>query len=137
MVENAEQLKDSLRHLNERDGVLFKITNDPRLTRVGKFLRKFSIDELPQLWNVLRGDMSLVGPRPPIPNECQQYSLEQLRRLDVTPGLTGLWQVTARKNPSFMSYMELDAQYVNNWSFWLDCRILWKTIRVVLAGTGQ
>jgi len=137
MVENAEQLKDSLRHLNERDGVLFKITNDPRLTRVGKFLRKFSIDELPQLWNVLRGDMSLVGPRPPIPNECQQYSLEQLRRLDVTPGLTGLWQVTARKNPSFMSYMELDAQYVNNWSFWLDCRILWKTIGVVLAGTGQ
>jgi exopolysaccharide biosynthesis polyprenyl glycosylphosphotransferase len=137
MVENAEQLKSSLHHLNERDGVLFKIADDPRLTRVGKYLRKFSIDELPQLWNVLRGDMSLVGPRPPIPSECKQYALEQLRRLDVTPGLTGLWQVTARQNPSFESYVELDAEYVNNWTFWLDCRILWKTIGVVLAGTGQ
>jgi exopolysaccharide biosynthesis polyprenyl glycosylphosphotransferase len=137
MVENAEQLKSSLRHLNERDGVLFKIAEDPRLTRVGKFLRKFSVDELPQLWNVFMGDMSLVGPRPPIPNECEQYSLGHLRRLDVTPGLTGLWQVTARQNPSFQSYIELDAEYVNNWSFWLDCRILWKTVGVVLAGTGQ
>ena len=137
MVENAEQLKSSLRHLNERDGVLFKIAEDPRLTRVGKLLRKFSIDELPQLWNALRGDMSLVGPRPPIPSECKEYSLDHLRRLDVTPGLTGLWQVTARQNPSFQSYIELDAEYVNNWSFWLDCRILWKTIGVVLAGTGQ
>lgn len=137
MVENAEQLKYSLRHLNERDGVLFKIAEDPRLTRLGKFLRKFSIDELPQFWNVLRGDMSLVGPRPPIPSECKQYALDQLRRLDVTPGLTGLWQVTARQNPSFQSYVELDAEYVNNWTFWLDCRILWKTIGVVLAGTGQ
>jgi exopolysaccharide biosynthesis polyprenyl glycosylphosphotransferase len=137
MVENAEQLKSSLRHLNERDGVLFKIAEDPRLTQVGKLFRKFSIDELPQLWNVLRGDMSLVGPRPPIPSECKQYSLDQLRRLYVTPGLTGLWQVTARQNPSFLSYMELDAEYVNNWSFWLDCRILWKTIGVVFAGTGQ
>jgi len=137
MVENAEQLKSSLRHLNERDGVLFKIAEDPRLTRVGKFLRKFSVDELPQLWNVFTGDMSLVGPRPPIPNECKQYSLGHLRRLDVTPGLTGLWQVTARQNPSFQSYIELDAEYVNNWSFWLDCRILWKTVGVVLADTGQ
>ncbi len=137
MIENAEALKNSLRHLNERDGVLFKVKNDPRLTRVGRILRKFSIDELPQFWNVLRGDMSLVGPRPPIPVECEQYSLEQLRRLDVTPGLTGLWQVTARQNPSFQSYIELDSEYVNNWSFWLDCRILWKTIGVVLAGTGQ
>lgn len=137
MVENAEALKSSLRHLNERDGVLFKIENDPRVTGVGRFLRKFSIDELPQFWNVLRGDMSLVGPRPPIPSECEQYSLDQLRRLDVTPGLTGLWQVTARQNPSFQSYIELDSHYVNNWSFWLDCRILWKTIGVVLAGTGH
>jgi lipopolysaccharide/colanic/teichoic acid biosynthesis glycosyltransferase len=137
MVENAEALKSSLRHLNERDGVLFKISKDPRLTGVGRILRKFSVDELPQFWNVLRGDMSLVGPRPPIPSECEQYSLDQLRRLDVTPGLTGLWQVTARANPSFESYIELDSQYVNNWSFWLDCRILWKTIGVVIAGTGQ
>jgi lipopolysaccharide/colanic/teichoic acid biosynthesis glycosyltransferase len=137
MVENAEALKSSVAHLNERDGVLFKIQNDPRLTGVGRFLRKFSVDELPQFWNVLRGDMSLVGPRPPIPIECEQYSLEQLRRLDVTPGLTGLWQVTARQNPSFQSYIELDSEYVNNWSFWLDCRILWKTIGVVLAGTGH
>ncbi|HEX4642914.1 MAG TPA: sugar transferase, partial [Candidatus Acidoferrales bacterium] len=137
MVENAEALKSSVAHLNERDGVLFKIQKDPRLTGVGRFLRKFSVDELPQFWNVLRGDMSLVGPRPPIPIECEQYSLEQLRRLDVTPGLTGLWQVTARQNPSFQSYIELDSEYVNNWSFWLDCRILWKTIGVVLAGTGH
>jgi exopolysaccharide biosynthesis polyprenyl glycosylphosphotransferase len=137
MVKDAEQLKNSLQHLNEREAVLFKIAKDPRLTRVGRILRKFSIDELPQLWNVLRGDMSLVGPRPPIPTECKQYSLNHLRRLDVTPGVTGLWQVTARQNPSFEGYVELDAEYINNWTFWLDCRILWKTISVVLAGTGQ
>jgi lipopolysaccharide/colanic/teichoic acid biosynthesis glycosyltransferase len=137
MVKNAEVLKDSLSHLNERDGILFKISEDPRITPVGRMLRKFSIDELPQLWNVLKGDMSLVGPRPPLPDEYNQYALDHLCRLDVTPGVTGLWQVKGRQNPSFQNYIELDKEYVNNWSFWLDCRILWKTIGVVLAGTGQ
>jgi exopolysaccharide biosynthesis polyprenyl glycosylphosphotransferase len=137
MVENADGLKESVAHLNERDGILFKIAADPRITRVGKYLRKFSIDELPQLWNVLKGDMSLVGPRPPACGEYTQYSLEHLCRLDVTPGLTGLWQVTARQDPSFQSYIELDKEYVNHWSLGLDFRILIRTVGVVLAGTGQ
>ncbi len=137
MVANAESLKEQLNHLNERDGILFKIRADPRITRVGYILRKFSLDELPQLWNVLKQDMSLVGPRPSVPAEYSQYALEHLRRLDVVPGVTGLWQVTARKDPSFENYITLDKQYVNNWSLGLDCRILLKTIRVVLAGTGQ
>ena len=137
MADRADELQESLAHLNERQGILFKITEDPRLTRVGRFLRKYSIDELPQLWNVLKGDMSLVGPRPPIPREYSKYELEHLCRLDVTPGVTGLWQVSARQDPSFESYIELDRNYVNNWSLWLDCQILWKTIGVVIAGTGQ
>jgi len=137
MVKDADLLKQKLDHLNERDGVLFKIANDPRITRSGKYLRKFSIDELPQLWNVLKGDMSLVGPRPPVPGEYNQYALEHLRRLDVVPGITGLWQVAARRNPSFANYIALDTQYVNTWNMWLDCKILFKTLVVVLAGTGQ
>ena len=137
MVVNADNLKESLSHLNERDSILFKISDDPRITRVGRWLRKFSIDELPQLWNVLRGEMSLVGPRPPVPGEYNQYALEHLRRLVVNPGITGLWQVRARRNPSFASYIQLDREYVDNWSLWLDCRILWETIPVVLAGTGE
>jgi len=137
MVANAEALKEQLSHLNERDGILFKISADPRITRVGRILRKFSLDELPQLWNVLKQDMSLVGPRPSVPGEYSQYALEHLRRLDVAPGVTGLWQVTARRDPSFESYITLDKEYVNNWSLGLDCRILVKTIGVVLAGTGQ
>ncbi|MGO8816201.1 MAG: sugar transferase [Terriglobia bacterium] len=137
MVENADGLKESLAHLNERDGILFKIAADPRITRVGRYLRKFSIDELPQLWNVFKGEMSLVGPRPPACSEYTQYSLEHLRRLDVTPGLTGLWQVTARQDRSFQSYIELDKEYVNNWSLGLDLRIMVRTVGVVLAGSGQ
>jgi exopolysaccharide biosynthesis polyprenyl glycosylphosphotransferase len=137
MVADADALRDQLEHLNERDGILFKINADPRITRVGKILRKFSFDEWPQLWNVLKQDMSLVGPRPSVPGEYNQYALEHLRRLDVTPGVTGLWQVTARRDPSFESYIALDKEYVNNWSLWLDCRILLKTIGVVLSGTGQ
>ncbi len=137
MVENADELRESLHHLNEREEILFKISNDPRVTPVGRFLRKFSIDELPQLVNVLKGDMSLVGPRPPMRSEFEQYELDHLRRLDVVPGITGLWQVAARKDPSFASYIALDTQYVNNWSIWLDCKILARTIAVVLAGTGQ
>ncbi len=137
MVANADELRDSLHHLNEREEILFKISNDPRVTPIGRYLRKFSVDELPQLVNVLKGDMSLVGPRPPMPSEFEQYSLDHLRRLDVVPGITGLWQVAARKDPSFESYIALDTQYVDNWSVWLDCKILVRTIVVVLAGTGQ
>jgi exopolysaccharide biosynthesis polyprenyl glycosylphosphotransferase len=136
MVPNAAGLKDDLLRLNERQGALFKLSNDPRITRVGSFLRKHSFDELPQLWNVLKGDMSLVGPRPPIYSEVQQYRLDQLRRLDVTPGLTGLWQVTARQDPSFERYLALDLEYIENWSLWVDLKILLQSIAVVLAGNG-
>jgi lipopolysaccharide/colanic/teichoic acid biosynthesis glycosyltransferase len=115
---------------------LFKIREDPRITPLGKFLRKYSLDELPQLWNVLIGDMSLVGPRPPLPEEYEQYSIECRQRLRVKPGITGLWQVTARQNPSFDLYMRLDLQYVENWSLWWDLKILAQTIPAVLHGTG-
>jgi exopolysaccharide biosynthesis polyprenyl glycosylphosphotransferase len=136
MVANADQLKDTLASLNERDGILFKITKDPRLTKIGRVLRKFSLDELPQLFNVLWGDMSLVGPRPPLANEVGRYELEHFRRLEVLPGITGLWQVRARQDPSFERYVALDLAYVENWSFWLDLKILIKTTEVVLRGTG-
>jgi exopolysaccharide biosynthesis polyprenyl glycosylphosphotransferase len=137
MVSNAEDLKKQLHDLNERDnGLLFKIAKDPRVTRIGKVLRRYSVDELPQLWNVLRGDMSLVGPRPPLPEEVDKYSLEHLRRLDVKPGITGLWQVSARKDPSFESYMTLDLEYIEKWSFWLDAKVLLKTLPAVLSGSG-
>jgi exopolysaccharide biosynthesis polyprenyl glycosylphosphotransferase len=137
MVVNADALKDQLAHLNERDGILFKIEKDPRITRVGQFLRKHSLDELAQLWNVLRGDMSLVGPRPPLASEVKNYQLDSLRRLDVAPGITGLWQVEARNNPSFDKYIALDIEYVENWSLSLDFSILLRTVSVVLAGTGS
>jgi exopolysaccharide biosynthesis polyprenyl glycosylphosphotransferase len=137
MVPNADRLKAKLEHMNERKGVLFKIVNDPRITKVGRFLRKYSLDELPQFYNVLRGDMSLVGPRPPIASEVEQYDLAHLRRLDVLPGITGLWQVEARQDPSFDSYISLDTAYVENWSFWLDLKILARTIGVVFSGTGS
>jgi len=137
MCADAEGLKESLKHKNERDGVLFKITNDPRITKVGRLLRKYSLDELPQLYNVLRGDMSLVGPRPPIASEVEQYDISHLRRLDVLPGMTGLWQVEARQDPSFDSYISLDTAYVENWSLWLDMKILARTVGVVFSGTGS
>ena len=137
MVPNADRLKADLAHMNERKSVLFKIVNDPRITRVGRMLRKYSLDELPQFYNVLRGDMSLVGPRPPIASEVEQYELAHLRRLDVLPGITGLWQVEARQDPSFDSYISLDTAYVENWSFWLDLKILARTIGVVFSGTGS
>jgi exopolysaccharide biosynthesis polyprenyl glycosylphosphotransferase len=137
MVQNADDLLEKLQHRNERKGLLFKISDDPRITRVGRFLRKYSLDELPQFWNVLCGDMSLVGPRPPVPGEYRKYELDHLKRLHVTPGITGLWQVEARKDPSFENYINLDAQYVDNWSMWLDLKILLKTVAVVFAGTGQ
>ena len=137
MVQNAEKLKADLAHMNERDSVLFKITNDPRITRVGRMLRKYSLDELPQFYNVLLGDMSLVGPRPPVASEVEQYDLAHLRRLDVLPGITGLWQVEARQDPSFDSYISLDTAYVENWSLWLDLKILARTVGVVVSGTGS
>lgn len=137
MVPNADKLKQDLAHMNERDGILFKIVNDPRITRVGAKLRKYSLDELPQFYNVLKGDMSLVGPRPPIANEVEQYDLSHLRRLNVLPGITGLWQVEARQDPSFDSYISLDTAYVENWSIWLDMKILARTVGVVFSGTGS
>jgi exopolysaccharide biosynthesis polyprenyl glycosylphosphotransferase len=137
MVSNADKLKADLEHMNERDSVLFKIAKDPRITRVGKVLRKYSLDELPQFYNVMRGDMSLVGPRPPMAAEVEKYDLAHLRRLDVLPGITGLWQVEARQDPSFDSYISLDTAYVENWSFLMDLRILARTVGVVLSGTGS
>jgi lipopolysaccharide/colanic/teichoic acid biosynthesis glycosyltransferase len=136
MVKDAEQKKKDLAALNERDGILFKVSNDPRITRIGRILRKYSLDELPQFFNVLRGEMSIVGPRPPIATEVAKYELEHLRRLEVLPGLTGLWQVQARQDSSFSKYIELDTAYVENWSFWLDLKILARTAFVVARGTG-
>jgi exopolysaccharide biosynthesis polyprenyl glycosylphosphotransferase len=137
MVRDAEKRRADVMHMNERDGVLFKISNDPRITSVGRFLRKYSLDELPQFFNVLKGDMSIVGPRPPLASEVQEYKLNHLRRLDVTPGITGLWQVQARQDPSFDSYISLDVTYIDNWSIWLDLKIIMRTIIVVFAGTGS
>jgi exopolysaccharide biosynthesis polyprenyl glycosylphosphotransferase len=137
MVMDAEARKESLLHKNERDGVLFKISHDPRVTRIGQFLRKYSLDEMPQFFNVLLGDMSIVGPRPPLAGEVSQYELPHLRRLDVLPGITGLWQVQARQDPSFDNYISLDTAYVDNWSIWLDLKIMTRTFGVVLSGTGN
>jgi len=136
MVPNADALRDKLLHLNERSGVLFKLSNDLRVTPIGRVLRKYSLDELPQLWNVLRGEMSLVGPRPCLPSELDQYEPAHLRRLDVLPGITGLWQVEARHDPSFDSYIELDILYIREWSIWLDLKIMLRTLNAVLTGTG-
>lgn len=137
MVEDAERRLADLAHMNERDGILFKISNDPRVTPLGRFLRKYSLDELPQFFNVLRGEMSVVGPRPAIAGEVSRYCLDDLRRLDVTPGITGLWQVQGRRDASFSSYVSLDVNYIENWSPWLDLKIILRTVGVVVAGTGS
>ncbi|MBS1852377.1 MAG: exopolysaccharide biosynthesis polyprenyl glycosylphosphotransferase [Acidobacteria bacterium] len=136
MVREADRFKERLRQSNQRQGAFFKIVRDPRVTRIGRVLRRYSLDELPQLWNVLRGDMSLVGPRPHPLDDFQRYHLEDLRRLDVLPGLTGLWQVTARCDPSFERNMELDLEYIEHWSWWYDMRILGRTLFVVFEGSG-
>jgi len=136
MVRDADKRRAEILHMNERDDVLFKVSNDPRITRVGRFLRKYSLDELPQFINVILGDMSIVGPRPPLAAEVRNYDLKHLRRLDVTPGITGLWQVQGRQDPSFASYVSLDVTYIDNWSIWLDFKIIMRTIGVVFAGTG-
>ena len=137
MVQNADQLKDILRQANQRLGPFFKIADDPRITRLGRFLRRYSLDELPQLWNVLGGEMSLVGPRPHPLDDFAAYQTEHLARLDMTPGITGLWQVTARHDPSFQRGMELDREYIQRWSLGLDLQILFKTMFAVVRGGGE
>jgi exopolysaccharide biosynthesis polyprenyl glycosylphosphotransferase len=136
MIENADQHRSELSHLNEMSGPVFKVKSDPRVTTVGRILRKFSLDELPQLWNVLKGDMSLVGPRPPVPEEVRSYHRWHRRRLSMKPGLTCLWQVSGRNNVDFDRWMKLDLQYIDNWSPSLDLKILLRTIPAVLSGRG-
>lgn len=136
MVVNAEELKAQLMAFNESDGALFKMENDPRITRVGRFIRRYSLDEFPQFFNVLFGDMSLVGPRPALPSEVQTYKTHVLRRLDVRPGITGLWQVSGRSDLDWDETVRLDLYYVDNWSMLQDIVILLRTVRVVLAGSG-
>jgi len=135
MCDNAEEMKASLQHLNEKS-TAFKISNDPRLTWIGRFLRKFSIDEWPQLWNVLKGDMSLVGPRPAVPEEVELYQRWQRRRLRMRPGLTCLWAVSGRDALDFDTWMKMDMQYIDNWSLALDWKIILRTIPRVLTGHG-
>ncbi|MDQ4035142.1 MAG: sugar transferase [Chloroflexota bacterium] len=137
MVPRAEDLLDDIMHLNERSRVAFKASNDPRITAVGRWLRKTSIDELPQLWNVLVGTMSLVGPRPPLPAEVAEYDIWHRRRLSMKPGITGLWQVEARHEPDFDRWVEHDLVYIDGWSIWLDLKILLKTVPALLAHGGR
>ena len=133
---DAEEIKQSLAAQNEADGPIFKMQDDPRVTRVGRIIRKLSIDELPQFFNILKGDMSFVGPRPPLPKEVYEYELEQLRRLDTVPGLTGLQQVSGRSDLTFERWVELDLEYISKQSVQLDIIILLKTIPTVLMGKG-
>jgi lipopolysaccharide/colanic/teichoic acid biosynthesis glycosyltransferase len=137
MVQNAETLKAGLESMNESDGPAFKIKNDPRVTTIGRILRKTGLDELPQLFNVLKGEMSLIGPRPPLPSEVEKYERWHLRRLSVKPGLTCTWQIIPNRNDVlFDNWMKLDIQYIDNWSIKKDLQLFVKTIKTVLYGTG-
>jgi exopolysaccharide biosynthesis polyprenyl glycosylphosphotransferase len=136
MYQDAEARLEALRAQNEMSGPVFKMANDPRVTRVGRFLRKTSLDEFPQFWNVLRGEMSIVGPRPPIPAEVRQYKRWQRRRLSMKPGITCIWQISGRNNIDFDRWMELDLQYIDEWSLWGDIQICFKTIPAVLSARG-
>jgi lipopolysaccharide/colanic/teichoic acid biosynthesis glycosyltransferase len=136
MIVDADKIKDELLDQNESGGVTFKMKRDPRITRVGGIIRKLSIDELPQLYNVLKGDMSLVGPRPPVPREVRQYGLKDRKRLEMIPGITCIWQVSGRSDIDFEGQVRLDIQYLESQSFWGDIVLLLKTIPAVLSGRG-
>jgi exopolysaccharide biosynthesis polyprenyl glycosylphosphotransferase len=137
MVVNAESLQQSLLAQNEQEGPVFKMKNDPRVTKIGRFLRKTSLDELPQFINVIKGDMAIVGPRPPIPSEVKLYKRWQNRRLSMKPGITCIWQVSGRNNIPFDQWMKMDMQYIDTWSLKLDFIIILKTIKVMFTGDGQ
>lgn len=136
MVSNAEEILETLKNRNEMNGPVFKIKEDPRITKVGRFIRKTSIDELPQLFNVLKGEMSLVGPRPPLPREVDQYTDYQMQRLSVKPGLTCYWQVSGRNNIDFDQWVELDLKYIRERSIWLDIKLILKTVEVFFGQDG-
>ena len=138
MVPNADEIKKELLAQNEMKGPVFKMTHDPRITPVGRFLRKYSLDELPQLWSVLKGDMSLVGPRPPLQTEWVHFEDWQRRKLSVKPGMTCLWQISGRNDiDDFDEWVKLDLEYIDNWSLWLDFKILLLTIPAAIKGTGK
>ena len=137
MVDGADDRLTEVAHLNQQKGPAFKATRDPRVTPLGRLIRRFSLDEAPQFWNVLKGEMSLVGPRPPLPDEVSRYELWQRRRLSMKPGVTGLWQVSGRSEIlDFDQWMELDLAYIDNWSLGLDAKILLRTVPAVLSGRG-
>ncbi|HLO36080.1 MAG TPA: sugar transferase, partial [Candidatus Deferrimicrobium sp.] len=137
MIPDAEDRLDDLTSRNEIRGQAFKVTDDPRVTRTGRLLRALSLDELPQLWNVLRGEMSLVGPRPPLRREVDEYDIWHRRRLSMKPGITGLWQVAARREPEFDRWVRMDLDYIDRWSLWLDVKIIVRTIPAVLSQQGR
>ena len=136
MVIGSDKMKECLLDQNESSGVIFKMKKDPRITETGRLIRKTSIDELPQLWNVFKGDMSLVGPRPPLPGEVNEYDYPDRKRLNAIPGITCIWQVSGRSNINFKGQVRLDVQYIDNQSFWGDIKILLQTIPAVLSGRG-
>lgn len=136
MVHNAEELLKDLQHKNEQTGPAFKMANDPRITKVGKFIRKTSLDELPQLFNILKGDMSLVGPRPPIPREVREYNSYQMQRLLVKPGLTCIWQVSGRNNIGFDEWVDMDLEYIKTRNLLLDIKLILKTVKVLFGDSN-
>ena len=137
MVRGADGMKQDLLHLNEMNGgPVFKVKDDPRVTTIGKFLRKYSLDELPQLWSVLKGDMSLVGPRPPLQSEYEKFTEWQKKKLAIKPGMTSLWQVSGKPS-DFDEWVRLDLEYIDHWSLWLDAQILFKTAIVVVTGKNH